>query len=180
MWKKFVLGGFALLLLAASNLHLCCRITVSGREVSGLYSPAVADHASTVAASAAEEILQGPAVMPEIKRNYCLSFRSPDGDGPILTDAVLRAVTGVKLTDIAYVNGTRLGIVEDGDELQARLNSFIRNQMPHAAVAGNISGVLQIQKLYSRSNQSVNYNDMVLLITGMAPVVYVDENGKLA
>ena len=179
MGKKLTLVTLALLLLAASNLKLNCRVTVNGREVEGLYSLSAVDDAATVAALAAEEILQGPAVMPEMRRAYCLSFVPPDGDSPTLTDALLCSVTGVKLADVAYVNGTRLGIVEDGEELRARLERFIGSQMPTTAVSGSISGQLQIQKLYSRTNRATNYDDMVLLVTGMAPVIYVDDTGKL-
>ena len=64
-------------------------------------------------------------------------------------------------------------------ELYNKLRSFIRNQMPTTAVSGTISGKLSIQRLYSRQGQETNYRDMVLLVSGMAPVIYLDENGKL-
>ena len=179
MWKKLTLTGLSLLLLAASNLQLHCRVTVNGREAEGLYALSTVDDAATLATLAAEEILQGPAVMPEIHRTYCLGFSEADGDGPALADTILQSVTGVKLADVAYVNGTRLGIVEDGDELRERLERFIGSQMPTTAVSGSISGQLQIVKLYSRTNRATNYDDMVLLVTGMAPVLYVDDTGKL-
>ena len=92
----------------------------------------------------------------------------------------LRAVTGVELADVVYVNGTRLGIVEDGERLLEKLGTFIGSQQPHAAVSGSISGKLEIIRHYSRSNRVTKDEDMILLITGMAPVFYVDANGKLA
>jgi hypothetical protein len=52
--------------------------------------------------------------------------------------------------------------------------------MPNAAVFGNISGELRICPVYSRSGHETNYEDMILLISGMAPVIYVDDSGKLA
>lgn len=180
MGKKYALLGLALLALVASHLRPVCRVSVNGQALEGLYTPQAVDRAVEAAAWTAEEILQGPATLPEIRRAYRLRFRREEGDGPALTDAVLRSVTGVKLADLVYVNGTRLGIVEDGAELRRRLVHFIDAQMPNAAVSGVISGKLEILRRYSRSNCAVNYEDMVLLVTGMAPVVYTDENGKLA
>lgn len=179
MGKKLALCLFALLLLAASNLRLNCRVTVDGRELEGLYALKDVDRAATAAAAAAAEILRGPVRMPEIGRSVRPGFQRPDGDGPALTDALLRAVDGVTLADAAIVNGVRLGIVEDGEELRQRLGRFIGGQMPTAAVSGTISGMLETQRLYSRADLCTNYDDMVLLVTGMAPVLYVDENGKL-
>lgn len=180
MWRKVALGSFALLLVLASNLRVNCCVSVNGTQLAGRYSPEAVDRAATAVLCAAEEILPGPAVMPQIERTYGLSFTEPAGDELLLTDAALRAVTGVKLADVAYVNGTRLGIVEDGAVLFEKLDSFIKNQQPNAAVSGSISGKLEVVKRYSRTNQATNDEDMLLLITGMAPVIYVDENGKLA
>lgn len=180
MWKKGALICLSLLLLAASNLHLCCRVSVGGRELEGVYSLQAVDRAMTLAANTAEEILAGPAVIPEAERRYTLSFLPPDGDEAALTDAALRAVTGVRVLDAAYVNGTRLGAVEDGEELSRRLERFITGQQPMAAVSGSISGRLEIRKEYGRSGSAVNYDDMLLLVTGMAPVIYLDADGKLA
>ena len=89
MGKKLALCLFALLLLAASNLRLNCRVTVDGREVEGLYALKDVDRAATAAAAAATEILRGPVQMPEIGRSICPGFQRPDGDGPALTDALL-------------------------------------------------------------------------------------------
>ncbi len=180
MRKKAALICLSLLLLVAANAHLCCRVSVGGEELEGVYSLQAADRALTLAANAAEEILAAPAVMPQTERRYVLTFLPPDGDESALADAALRAVTGVKLMDVAYVNGTRLGAVEDGDELFRRLEGFIKGQQPTAAVSGNISGRLEIKKAYGRSESAVNYDDMLLLITGMAPVIYLDANGRLA
>lgn len=179
MWKKGFMLGFALLLLVAANMHLSCRVSVNGVELPGKYSLQTVERAVTTASRAAEEIMPGLIEMPEIRRTYSLQLCPAEGDEPALAEAALRAVSGVKIADVAYVNGTRLGIVEDGSELAERLNGFITGQQPNAAVSGSISGRLEIHRLYSRAGQAVNYDDMLLLITGMAPVIYVDENGKL-
>ena len=102
------------------------------------------------------------------------------GDAALLTDSLLRAVKGVTVSDEVIVNGIRIGTVADGDYLQAALESYIQNQMPLAAVTGNISGKLELRRVYTRAGEDTPYRDMILLITGMAPVVYVDADGKLA
>ena len=96
-----------------------------------------------------------------------------------MTDALILAYPGIVLADGVFVNGVRLGTVESGAVLRERLRASILGQMPNAAVFGNISGDLRIRPIYSRAGHETNYDDMVLLISGMAPVIYVDQNGKL-
>ena len=78
------------------------------------------------------------------------------------------------------VNGVRLGTVADGERLLLTLERSIRGQMPLRAVTANLGGRLELQRVYTRSGCDTPDADMVLLITGMAPVVYVDADGKLA
>lgn len=179
MWKKIALCLFSLLFMLGTNFRLCCRAAVGGRQLEGLFSPFDIDRCETAAAAAAEEIVQGPALLPRVERSLSLSLSPPGGDMLELTDTALRSVTGVKLVDGVFVNGVYLGSVEDGDRLFEGLRGFIDRQMPTAAVAGNISGELEIRRIYSRSNSFTPDRDMLLLISGMAPVIYVDESGKL-
>lgn len=177
--KKLGLLGLALLMLLVSNLHLYCRVTVDGRQLDGLYAPAAVKRAGQIAARAAEELLPGEAEAPRCRRACRLSLRRPDGDTAALTDALILAYPGIVLADGVFVNGVRLGTVESGAVLRERLRASILGQMPNAAVFGNISGDLRIRPIYSRAGHETNYDDMVLLISGMAPVIYVDQNGKL-
>lgn len=179
MWKKLALGVFALLFALGSNMDLCCRVWVNGCEMPGLYSPFAVDKSRTVASAAAEEIVSGPAASPAVSRRLALSLHPAEGDGRVLSDAALRSVTGVKLAQGVFINGVFLGCVADGPDLFSRLRGFIESQMPSAAVFGNISGEVKVRPIYSRTNQEVDYEDMVLLISGMAPVIYTDKNGKL-
>lgn len=179
MWKKLALGVFSLLFAVGANFDICCRVSVNGQYVEGLYSPFAADKGLTAAAAAAEELLSAPAVMPTVDKAYRLSLRPADGDARVISDAALRAVTGVRLNQGVFVNGVYMGSVEDGGELFSRLRDFIRNQMPNAAVFGNISGEAKVRPIYGRANRTTDYDDMVLLISGMAPVIYVDSNGKV-
>ena len=179
MWRK----GLALLLslgfVAVANMDLCCAVAINGQKLEGLYSPFAADQSMEAAAAAAEEILEVPAVLPELKKSYRLSLYPAEGDARSISDAALRSVSGLRLADGVFVNGVYIGSVDDGEELFLHLRAFILNQMPNAAVFGNISGKATIKKMYSRSSRMTDYDDMVLLISGMAPVIYVDENGKL-
>ena len=179
MWKKLVLGSFALLLMLAANVDLCCKVAVNGCQLDGLYAPSAADRSEAVAVNAAEEIVSGPARMPEVSCSYRLSLTPASGDSRVLTGRLLCAATGVKLAQGVFINGVPLGTVEDGSVLYEQLRGYIRNQMPNAAVFGTISGEVQIRPIYSRSNRDTDYDDMVLLITGMAPVIYLDDSGKL-
>ena len=177
--KKLALLGLALLMLLFSNLHLYCSVTVDGRHLDGLYEPAQVKRAEQAAARTAEELLPGDTQTQRCRRAYRLSLGQADGDAAVLTDALILACPGIVLADGVSVNGIRLGTVENGAVLRERLRSSILGQMPNAAVSGNISGLLEIRPLYSRAGHETNYDDMVLLISGMAPVIYVDGEGKL-
>lgn len=179
MWKKPVLLALALAFMLIANLDLCCRVTVNGRELEGLYSPSALDRSETAAACAAEEILSGRAVMPELERSYRLSLRPAGSGSAFVTGSLLRSVTGVKLANGVFVNGVPLGTVADSGVLFEKLRDYIGVQMPNAAVFGSISGELRVRPVYSRSNRDTDYYDMILLVSGMAPVFYLDESGKL-
>lgn len=179
MWKRLAAISLATLLLLLSAANIQCRVKINGREVYGCFSPKQLDSCYLTAALAAEEILEGPVSMPEMKRSYRLSFKEPEGSSLLVTDTLLRAVSGIDVVEAVFVNGEQIGAVKSGTELYNRLRSFIRNQMPTTAVSGTISGRLSIQRLYSRQGQETNYRDMVLLVSGMAPVIYLDEKGKL-
>ena len=179
MRKKAVAAVLALALTAAANLNVCCRVSINGRELEGLYSPAQLKRCEEAAAAAAEEILPGHAVAPLIEREYCLSFIPARGGLRGVTDTLLCAYTGVRSEDGVFVNGVFLGVVEDGALLREKLRGFIENQMPNRAVFGNISGKLEIREVYTRANRRTNDEDMLLLISGAAPVIYIDSEGRL-
>lgn len=177
MWQKCLLLGLALSFTAAANAKLCCGVTVDGQALEGRYSLGAVLDGSLAAQRAADEILAGDAVRPRLRRHYRLSFSPPQGSGAELSDALLRHYEGVAVTDGVYVDGERLGAVTDGDELRARLESFILRQLPSWAVAGEISGKLELQRQYSRADRVTDTEDMLLLISGVAPVNYTDGKG---
>ncbi len=179
MKKKLLLLALALVMLLSANLRPCYALQVDGAELEELYSPAQLRRCEQKALEAAEELLSGPAELPRAERKLALRFQPARGDEAALTKALLLSVPGLCPADEVLINGTRLGTVEDGRELFERLRQSILNQMPNAAAVGNLSGRLQTRRVISREGAQTNYEDMILLITGMAPVIYVDNNGKL-
>jgi len=179
MWKKLAALSLSFVFLLLSCMNIQCRAKVNGQLLDGSFSPGVFNQCVLTATLASEEIIKGQPLMPEAEKKYRLSLRSPDNNCPVLTDALLCSTEGIDIVDAVFVNGVQLGCVENGPQLYEHLRSFIRNQMPTSAVSGTISGQLSIHKLYSRENRETAYNDMVLLISGMAPVIYIDDKGKL-
>lgn len=170
----------ALLALLGAHLHPQYLVCVEGTELPGCYSAAALRQGLRAAEEAAGEVLRYEAKMPSFERSLRLSLRPAGDDIPALTAALLRSVSGLTLADAVYLNGVPLGTVTDGERFCELLRDSIRTQMPLAAVSGNISGRLELRRVYTRADASLDDADMVLLVTGMAPVVYLDQNGRLA
>lgn len=175
-----LMTGLALALLLLSHLRPVFRVSVAGEALPGRYSLPQTERCLALARETAEEILPGNGELPELERRLSLSLRPPDGDEARLTDALLRGTRGIAVAHQVQVNGTRLGTVENGRTLQLELERSIRGQMPLAAVSGSISGRIELRQVYTRAGRNTPYRDMVLLITGMAPVIYLDADGRLA
>ena len=180
MLKKTILLLMALLFAVGSHLRPCYDYTIGGVPIAAGFAPGAARQAELAVLDAAEEILRESASLPAFQKHLRLRFKRPSEDMRVLTDALLRSTEGIAVSDEVIVNGTRLGTVEDGRRLCQALESSIRIQMPMAAVSGSISGRLELRRVYTRAGQDTPTSDMVLLITGMAPVIYVDSDGKLA
>ena len=159
MWKKLLLSALALGFAAAANTHLCCSLRVDGQELAGLYAPVDADRARTAAAAAAEEIVAGPAQVPRLQRRYRLSLRPAAGTVPEVSAALLDATPGVERSEGVYVSGVYLGSVRSREELRQELNT---------------------QPQSGRPGSQTPVEDMVLLVSGMAPVMYSDGQGHIS
>ena len=178
MWKKVTLGAFALLLGLLANTHLVCRVSINGEQAEGSYSPWVHDRGLLAAEKAALEILAGETSLPVVKTGCGLSLRPPSGSAAELSGAVLDSVSGIALLDGVFVNSVPLGKVENGEMLMAKLRGYLYYTMPTTAVSGTFSEELTLRPVYTRSGSETNYNDMVLLVSGMAPAVYTDQDGN--
>lgn len=178
MWKKVTLGAFALLLMLLANTHLYCRVKIDGGDAEGRFSPWEHDRGLLAAVKAADEILLGDSFLPELKTRWGLSLRRPTGSAAELSGAVLDATRGIELLDGVFVNSVPLGKVEDGGRLMSKLRGYLYYTMPTAAVSGTFSEELSIRPVYARAGSATNYDDMVLLVSGVAPAVYIDGDGN--
>lgn len=167
----------ALGLTAAANLRLCCEVSVDGRTLDGLYAPVELAAGRRAALLAAEEILRENAVLPRLETRYTLSLSRPPRQTARLSDALLRATEGVAANQGVYLDAERMGAVESAAQLRSRLGRFIKNQLPTWAVSGAVSGRLSFSTEYGRAGSETDYDDMVLLICGAAPVFYSDGDG---
>ena len=180
MWKKFLLSALALLVVAAANTQLCCSLWVDGQALPGIYRLADRDRARTAAGAAAEEIVSGPAQQPRLHQRYHLRLRPTSGTVPELSAALLDATPGVERSDGVYVSGVYLGSVADREALFSSLRQFITGQLPTWAETGYLSQELVTRPQYGRAGSQTPVEDMVLLVSGMAPVLYSDGRGYVA
>ena len=176
LFKKSLLLLAALLLTLGANLRPCWDYG-SLAPACGLRTAARAERA---ARAAAEELLPGAAAQPAAARRLRLRLRRPEGDARLLSDALLRATPGVALRDEVRLNGARLGWVADGESLRAALDAYVQNTLPTWAVGGRLSGELRLRRLYTRDGPVSAERDMLLRITGAAPVFYYDATGRSA
>ena len=178
--QKLLLVLLALGLVLGSHLRPVYRIRVQEESLPGRYSLRQLRAGTEQAGEIGEEILGSAETLPVAEKRLCLTLRRADGDPETLSGALLRHTRGIQCADEVRINGIRLGNVEDGESLQRALQRSIRGQMPHRAVSGSISGRLELRRVYTRAGSCTPNCDMVLLITGMAPVIYLDPEGKLA
>lgn len=180
MKRKLLILFLVSLLLPATNLRLGCHVLVAGREVPGIYDPQTLRLCVEDAQRLAEELSGEKAGMPELRYIWVPRFRRADGEAGALTEAILERTQGVTLTDGVIVNGRLIGTVRDAGQLYEKLRHEIDIQMPLAAVNGDLSGQLGFRRIFSRAGHETRDADMILLITGIAPVVYTDAEGRLA
>lgn len=180
MCKRILLCTLALMLVAAANLRICCTLAVDGKTLPGSYSPACADMCIDLSRLAAEEICEKEAKMPSANMRTYLTFRRAGNDRQALTDAILRASDGVSVLKTVHVKGKRLGAVEEECDIRSLLRQNIVSQQPNSAVYGIYSGEIEINRCYGRAGSETDSSDMVLLVSGMAPVMYYDSNGERA
>lgn len=178
--KKLILSLAALLLALAAHVNVGWHVSLNGSRLEGCFSSGCIRRAELTARLAAEEILPGKALLPSLERRLHLSLKAPSEDISLLSHAMLINTPGLCLNDFVLVNGVNIGCVEDGERLMDELRSFVLRQMPNAAVDGSFSGEISLDPRYTRSGRSTDYGDMVLLVSGMAPVMYTDAEGKMA
>ena len=180
MWKKMLLSLAAVCFTALSAVNVCWEVRVNRHMVPGLFSSEQIRKCCEAAEAASEEILPGSYVPPLIEKSCRFSLRPPRGSEKLLTHSMILSSDGIVSADGVFANGIPIGTVEDGGVLLEKLREYIKNQMPNCAVFGSINGRVAIMPLYSRRGSETPYGDMLLLISGIAPVFYVDSEGQPA
>lgn len=180
MFRKGLLLLSALVFAVGAHLRPCWDYTIPGERVLPGFSLSTASLAERAARDAAEEILPGPAGTPACSRRLRLRLTRSSSDVRMLSDALLRSTQGVKLRGEVRVDGERLGWVADEALLRETLARYIGNTLPTWADGGVLSRELTIRSLYTRERPVTSARDMVLLITGAAPVFYYDASGRYA
>lgn len=176
--KSFILS-LALLFAIGSHLRPRLDFTVAGQRIDTACSIAAAKAAQTAALAAAEEILPGRASLPDFEKHMRLSFRRSADNAPLLCDSLLCATDGVLSGNIVYVDGLRLGVVEDAASFRSQFAQYIDNTLPTWAKGGSIRGMTLIPR-YTRASFEVSDNDMIMLVTGLSPVMYYDGKGRVS
>ena len=180
MLKKTILLFAALVFVVGSHLRPSCDYELGDVCIASGISPRAAAAAELAAHEAAEEILRAHTVLPAFRKRTCLRFAKPSDDARSLTDALLRATEGIMLRDEVRVDGVRLGWVADGEALREAVSRFITDTCPVWASGGVLSREMRIRRLYARDVYLTAQADMVLLITGAAPVFYFYQTGRYA
>ena len=152
----------ALLLFAAANVRLRWDCEVAGETLALGCSARAAQRAAEAARAAAEEILL------------------PSREAAELTDALLRATPGIALREDVYLGGQRVGAVTDAAAFRQKLRGYIDNTVPDWAWGGVLSKPLRVERRWGRTGYASAPGDMVLLVTGIAPVFYYDAEGNYA
>ena len=167
--------GFAL----CSHLRPNCDFTVEGQRVKSGCSLAGEKAARQAALAALEEILPGEATLPQYRRHIRLSFSPGADSSPVLCDALLRAEDTVLAGSCVYVAGQRVGVVADSKDFEASFARYIGNTLPTWANSGTVRK-LELVPRYTRTEFEVSNDDMIMLVTGLSPVMYTDGKGRVS
>ena len=177
--KKAILLTLALGFAVCSHLRPSYDFSLGGLFLDTNCSRAAARMAREAALAAAEEILPGRAELPEARAHLRLSFRPGADSAPELCGALLEATPGIMLGEAVYVHQRRLGTVRDAGAFARSINEYIENTLPTWASSGAVRG-LELRRCYTRTDFEIPAGDMIMLITGLSPVMYTDGNGRIS
>lgn len=177
--KKLILLSSALALAFCSHLRPVCDFSLAGKELDCGCSPAAAKQAQEAALAAAEEILPGKAELPRAKTRLQLTLGKRADKAPALTDALLKNTEGVMAGCRVYHRAVFLGTVESREGFKAELDRYIENTLPSWAESGHVSS-LGYKNCYTRSAYKLSDRDMIMLVTGLSPVMYTDGKGRVS
>lgn len=159
-WRGRVMLALALLLFVAANTRLCCAVVVGGERLDGLYSPLAVTVAEFAAQHAAEEITSTDTRAAQCTRVYTLSVSAPRGDAKTVSDALLRASSGVGEGCGVYANGEALGYVDSGAILLEWLHRSFYSTLPFDAGTAQPDVAIKLERGYTRSENICTYPEM--------------------
>ena len=177
--RKAIILSLALAFAVCSHLRPVCDFTVEGARIDSRCTLSAEKAARQAALAAAEEILPGHPAESACRRHVHLSFRPGADSAPLLGDALLRAQPGVSAASCVYVADKRLGAVADAEQFRAGFANYIDNTLPTWATGGSVRGLRLIPR-YTRSDFVFSDGDMIMLVTGLSPVMYTDGKGRVS
>jgi len=170
----------ALAFCLCSHLRPAYDFCVGEELVRSGCTPAAARAARQAALMAAEEILPGEARLPETQQKLRLTLMPRKDAAPELCSALLEGCEGVMAAQAVYSGGQRLGCVRDGSALCSTVNRYIENTLPTWAKSGHLSQGFLLCPVFTRAEYEVSNEDMLMLLTGIAPVMYTDGKGRVS
>ena len=177
--KRVIMCAVSLLLFLFSNVRILYRADIDGDPAPGLYSKKQLSGAYAAAQAVLWEISAGEGSCPQPKLTPELAFKT-SGTADQVTDLILMHTYGVEKLCAVYADGVYLGVSADENELRERLESFVYDQMPLCAERGEYSRPYTLETVYTARGRITPTDDMVLLISGKAPVMYYTADGKRA
>ncbi len=177
--KKGICMILALLLTASANLHVCARLSEDSGAVSELFSLGACVRGLRAAEAAAAELSDGLGAPPGLKASLVLSLPPPTTEVGKVSDFLLRHTPGVALCEACSINGLYIGCTAEGEKLREALRRHIFGTRPPGAVSGRYTEEIDIRPVYTRPGRESPAEDLRLLITGLAPVMYTDGEGKI-
>ena len=176
--KKAIGMILALLLTASANLQICARLSADDSAESRVCSLGACVRGLRAAEAAAGEITERQGAPPGIRWKLAVAL-SPSEEAAEVSDFLLRHTEGVAVCEGCRVNGLYLGCTAEGDKLREALRRHIFGTRPPGAVSGRYTEEIDIRPVYTRPGRESPAEDLCLLITGLAPVMYTDGEGKL-
>lgn len=169
MMQKPLLLAAAVVLLLVSNLRLVF-IEPGGTAEDG-YTPGQIVRAEYVASAVLDELTDSaaentPQFLPR------LSLIRPQGSTKAAVHSVLSARSDISCGSSVYVNGTYLGHVSDRNALERSIRRYIAISLPSGSTSGTLDGSIEFADSYGRRDRDIDYDSMVQMIKGIAPVRY--------
>lgn len=171
--------ALALLFMLAANLRLCYRVYVDGERCEGLYSRRAVSRGTEAARAAAEELLPGEAILPEIRKRPSLTLREPESSGAELCGAILSRTEGVARLYSVSAGGVCFGTVAEPEKLEEKLRASLYSRMPPTSGHARFAEPIELRPVFSRVGTDTPFREMAQLVSGAVPAIITDGEGHI-